>query len=444
MTHHRLTAALGLVLLLTLASCARDDSPTQVTLTPGTPAAAPLAAQKSLSGNVINNFSVDFDGRTLVGGNTVFTWTVRGTGVEPALSHFMVQLPECAPDPLGFSPTNSVSLNTNPNTGIYGVEWHLNVEADDSVGRQYAITFPGDVPLGEVYSSVISGNETGVGIIPGPCQGYDLGGRVFVDANENGLRDPDEESGIANVIVELIDDQGNIETLPTDAFGDFNFRKLGGTFTVNLSLDGYPGFFNSSLLQSFDATTPLTLSATVPPDARTNDFGFAPQSEEIIYDLESGVLLSDGRSLKFWKAEFRSAAGNGKGKSLYEPAVLLGFLAEVEDLFLPNPYAFTPGQELENALAILGSNSRDPLDELLAELLATELNHVAGRGLIDQRDLQLVLISWGEALVADALAQSPAKAGSVADKGKTPPSALSEAIQIFGLVNTGGGGGIDE
>jgi hypothetical protein len=444
----RMTMILGLILAAALIGCSRDVDPTGFTTQPGTLIPGPADPGKGMSDIPINNFLVTFDGRALVDGNTVFTWTVRGTGVEPALSHFMVQLPECAPEPIAFNPSNSVSINTNQANGLYGVEWHLNVEADDSVGRQYSLTFPGDVPLGEVYSSVTSGNESGVGIIPGPCQGFAIAGRVFVDANENGLRDPDEESGIANVIIELVDAQGNVSTLATDQFGDYSFRKLEGTFTLNLPLEGYPGYFNSSLSQSFDPTTVLTLEASVPPDSFGNDFGFSPQSAEIIIDLETGVLISDGETLKFWKAEMRSAAGNGNGNHVYDAAALLEFLDVIQNLYLPYPYQFTPGNELQEAYDILRNNSNEPVDILLAELLTTELNAVSGRGIIGQQELQLVLIAWGEALIADSQAPAGAAAGgngSGGDKrGNPTPTDLDDAIRIFELVNTGGGGGIDE
>lgn len=444
MIHKKMLTLLLIGVLVAFTGCSQDESP--VGLLADSPAGIfpGLTPGKDFSPQTINNFQIEFMGRTLAGGNTTFSWRVSGTGVEPALSHFMVQLPECAPEPIAYTPSNSVSINANPNTGIYGVEWHLNVEADDSLGRTYYLTFPGNVPLGEVYSSVISGNETGVGIIPGPCQGFDIAGRVFVDANENGQRDPDEESGINNVVVELIDAQGFVQTVVTNQSGDYTFRRLAGSFTVNIPLEGYPGYFNSSLLESFDPTTILNLEATVPLDAYGNDFGFSPQSEEIIQDLETGVLLSDGRSLKFWKSEFRSAAGNGNGNHIYDAATLSGFLAEIQGLFLDDPYSFTPGSEIQEAFQILRSNSQDPVDELLAELLATELNQVSGRGLVGQADLQLVLIAWGEAIVAEFQTVEVGKLGDGLDKAPVRFPEVEEATQLFGLVNTGGGGGIDE
>ena len=63
------------------------------------------------------------------------------------------------------------------------------------------------------------------------------------------------------------------------------------------------------------------------------------------------------------------------------------------------------------------------------------------RGLVGHGHLQLVLIAWGEALVADFLTPGPA---SALEKGKTPDGDLDIATDLFGLINTGGGGGGDE
>lgn len=66
---------------------------------------------------------------------------------------------------------------------------------------------------------------------------------------------------------------------------------------------------------------------------------------------------------------------------------------------------------------------------------------IAGRVLIGNEDLQLVLISWGEAPIAEARAAEGATAPQ--EKGRTPGDGLSPAVELFGLINTGGGG-VDE
>jgi len=378
--------------------------------------------------------------------STTFRYTVSGTGVEPALSHFTIELPDCAPELAAYEPTNSVSINYNPQTGIYGIEWHLSVDHDDPVGRQYSITFPGDIPEGVVYSAVKTGDETGVGRITGPCAGYLIAGDVFVDANRNGVRDDADESGIVDVVVELIAGDGSVATAVTDEAGGYRFIAPEGTYTVRIDLTGYPDAFNADLAASFDATTPTSLQVTVGPDALGNDFGFAPQTAEIIFELETGVLLSNGESVKFWKKELRTAANGGNGSAVYDAATLLGFIQQIEALFLETPYQFTEGLELQEAYDILRSNSQDELDQLFRELLATEFNEVSGRGLIENGELQRVLIAWGEALIYEEQVAGKAVGNGAGDEeiSVSPEGDVADALEIFGLLNTGGGGGADE
>jgi hypothetical protein len=62
------------------------------------------------------------------------------------------------------------------------------------------------------------------------------------------------------------------------------------------------------------------------------------------------------------------------------------------------------------------------------------LNFAAGFGLIDEADVLGVLISWGESLLA-------AGEKSV-DKDRRGD--LKFALELFAVINTGGGGGVDE
>jgi len=444
----RLTAllVLSMIAIVLLASCSREESPLVVSTDRQTDDATFGSVIKSAPDITINNYEVHFDGRTYVDDQTTFTYTVTGTGIEPALSHFTIELPDCAPELAAYSPTNSVSINHNPQTDIYGIEWHLSVEADDSVGRQYSITFAGDVPDGVVRSAVGSGNETEVGRIPGPCAGFAIAGTIYVDADRDGTRDATEESGIADVIVELVADDGAVVTVVSDAGGGYLFIVPDGIYTVRIDLAAYPEAFNADLAASFDATSPTALEVTVGPDALGNDFGFAPRTEEIVVELETGVLVSNGESVKFWKKQLRTALNGGNGNAVHDAAALLAFIAEIETLFLESPYQFTAGNELQEAYDILRDNSRDDVDVLYRELLATEFNEVSGRGLIGDEALQEVLISWGEAL----LAESQAAAGSGADPSDgtrvsvTDANEIRLATDLFGLLNTGGGGGADE
>ena len=444
----RVTALLllSITAIVLLASCSREESPLAVSADRPTNDATFDPVITSAPGVTINNYDVHFDGRTYADDQTTFTYTVSGTGIEPALSHFTIELPDCAPELAAYSPTNSVSINYNPQTGIYGIEWHLSVAAEDTVGRQYSITFAGDVPDGVVWSAVKSGNETEVGRIPGPCAGFAIAGTVYVDADRDGMRDSSEESGIADVIVELVADDGTVLTAVSDADGGYLFIVPGGIYTVRIDLAAYPDAFNADLATSFDATSATSLEVAVGPDALNNDFGFAPRAEEIVVELETGILVSNGEPIKFWKKQLRTALNGGNGSSVHDGAALLAFIAEIETLFLESPYQFTAGNELQEAYDILRSNSKDDVDVLYRELLATEFNEVSGRGLIGDEALQEVLISWGEALLAESQAGAGAGTGP-SDDIRVSVTSQNEVViagDLFGLLNTGGGGGADE
>ena len=180
-------ASLALVALVA-GGCAME-SPTDST-SPAIPAFSPSVV--TVTGfvsdeTIINHYSVHFDGRTYANDQTTFTYTVRGTGVDPSLSHFTVELPACAPAPASYSPTTSANINTNQSSGIYGIEWHLSVAKDNFVGRTYSITFPGDVPLGIVRAEArTEGGVGAIGNVFGPCAGSHVTGKVFVDVDENG------------------------------------------------------------------------------------------------------------------------------------------------------------------------------------------------------------------------------------------------------------------
>ncbi len=195
---------------------------------------------------------------------------------------------------------------------------------------------------------------------------------------------------------------------------------------------------NIYLAESFEATTTLTREVTVPPGAPDNNFGFNTLHREIVQDIFNGDLPTDGQTLRYWREEFRSAViDNQEGRS-YNGKTLLEMVYEINSLSLKSTYSFTPGNELIEAYEILLVESTGPYNWLVAALLATELNHTVGRGLVDQEELQLVLISWGEALLAQD------QTDPETDVILVNPDDIAQATRLFGLINTGGGGGIDE
>ena len=441
------------VLVFALAGCSRQDDPTLPQYpaldhlsAPDAPLALSVGASPTVTTlNTINGYLVQFDGRAYDNGQTTFSYTVSGTGAEHALSHFFLELPDCAPALDSFSPAGAV-IGVNPLVEIYGVKWDQSLGTTES--RSYSITFPGDVPLGVIRASVKASTLADIGEIAGPCYGFEISGTVFVDADSNGvLTEADEAGIIVDVTVTLVDGYGNIQTAITDVNGEFAFIKIPGTYTIRIDAETAEDDFNEELAASFDPTGPTSLVVTVGPDASGIDFGFDPRTEEITYDIEMGVLLTTGENVKFWKKQLRAAISGGKGNAEFDALTMAQFIEDIQGLFFPEPFQFTPGNEFRDALDILSIKSKDPYQQLLRELLTAEFNEVSGKGLVDAPDLQSVMLSWAESVAIAASPAAPLASSNVDHPllGGMLDDRVGEAVgflvQLNGSTAGGSGGG---
>ena len=438
------------ILGIALAGCGNQNDPLLPDSRTGDHASALRTSNASsittsttvTASNVINGYLVQFDGRTVANDQTIFSYTVSGAGAEHALSHFFLEIPDCAPPPDSYSPTGA-NIGVNPLVDLYGIKWDLPLGTDES--RSYSIAFPGDVPLGVIRASVKASDLAALGTIPGPCAGFEISGTVYVDADASGTLNDGEESGIGNVTVTLADGGGDIETMTTDANGYYLFIQLAGTYTVRIDASTADDDFNENLAASFDATGPTSIVVTIGPDSPGNNFGFDPRTEEITYDIEQGALLTTGEPVKFWKKQLRAAISDSRGRVEFDAATMAQFIAEIQGLFLPDPFQFTPGNEFQEAMDILSTNSKEPLDILLKELLAAELNEVSGKGLVDAAALQSILLAWVESVIVAASA-SPPLTSQYSDRvllGGPIDDRVVDAINLLIKLNgtTGGGSG---
>jgi hypothetical protein len=393
---------------------------------------------------VLSGYLVHFDGREYANGNTTFSYTVTGQGAPHALSNFFLELPDCAPALVSYEPAGAI-IGVNPLTGIYGIKWEQLLGTDES--RSYSITFPGDIPLGVIRASVKASTFLEIGEIAGPCSGFEVSGTVFIDADADGILTEADEAGIiVDITVTLVDGYGNIQTAVTDINGEYAFLKIPGTYTIRIDTETPADDFNEELAESFDPTGPTSKIVTVGPDATGINFGYDPRAEEITYDIEMGILLTTGEPAKYWKKQVRSAMGGRT--SDFDPATMAQFIEEIQGLFFPDPFQFTPGNEFEEALAILSINSKDPYEQLLRELLTAEFNEVSGKGLVDEPELQSVLLSWAESI---AIAAAPVESAAPLATGGTGRTLLGfpigdrvgDAVDLLNQLNgsTAGGGG---
>ena len=293
----------------------------------------------------------------------------------------------------------------------------------------------------------------GLALEPVSAETFTVSGVVFEDATFDSVYDG-IEWGIGGVVVELNDGSGTVATATTDFFGQYEMEAPAGNYTVHLNLTDYPDDFNADLAAHFEATTVLSRPVTLGPDSADNHFGFTPLAEQLTEDVLTGVLPSNGLSLDYWTMMFRRAlieeqserqaighgggngggGGWGHGENFFTGDDLLVFTGLIEGYYLYEPYQFPDGSEFQAVYDILKSKPRTIDGKLYRELLVTELNFAAGRGLIDEADILGVLISWGESLLAED--------SKSLDKGRAGDKAF--ALTLFEAINTGGGGGVDE
>jgi hypothetical protein len=428
-------------LALCLSGCFGPEAP----LAPGSPAGVPtlkdapaagLAADGALAGYV-----VQYVGRVVANNQTTFTYNVHGAGTTSSSAHLSLQIPACAGALVNYSPAPAV-LGLDPTTGLSGISWNFPIHGNDPVGLNFSVTFGGNVPEGVVRVGVKAGTTVGLGVRPGPCQGFLIGGTLYVDSDSSGTRNAANEPGsLANVTVTLVDPLGGTATTTTDANGRFAFKTLDGAFTLRIDAATSAVDFNEDLFASFFVTTTLTRVVTVGPDSPNNDFGFKPAAKKITAEIEAGTLPTDGLPAKFWLREFRGAVRSGTGPT-YSAATLLGFLNTIEGLFFPVPYQFDSGVELQQAIDLLSHPIRTNLDALIQALLVTELNHVSGHGLVGEADLQAVLLSWAESVIIANTTSGPTAGPVVSKASDTLGPDVATATTLLNTINRSRGGDI--
>jgi hypothetical protein len=306
--------------------------------------------------------------------------------------------------------------------------------------------------------------------------GWGVSGTVYIDTDRDGAQDP-SETGLPGVVVDLIGRE-LIQSAVSDAYGRYAFESVcTGSWTVAINLTTDSEAFNADLATSFEATSPLTRTITVGPDALGNDFGFVPDATRILADIADGDITTDGYTREIWSQFFRCAMhydnlanrvgdpgnpghsdhGDGAlhtdvdghrlgdscacndGDLLYDADALRALLADVEGLFLPEPFQFRDGHELREAYRLMSGKARTVADRVKRELLVTELNYLVGRGVVGRSGLVSAIAAWSESL----LFWDTAEVAKSADKGRATTD-LGDVLKILEAVNTGGGGGVDE
>lgn len=100
-----------------------------------------------LGTTLLTGYTFDYLAQTFDGSFTTFSYKVTGNNYPPALSFFLIEIPECYRNiDITYTPTKTVVIGLDPVTGIYGIKWSFPVDIDAS--QEYTITFNGFVEEG--------------------------------------------------------------------------------------------------------------------------------------------------------------------------------------------------------------------------------------------------------------------------------------------------------
>lgn len=321
----------------------------------------------------INNYDVEFVGRNVEKTDgvtrTTFHYKVSGTGKSSDLEKFFLQVPSCAGVPTSWEPVQSSKLDSK------GITWNIEIGKDES--KNFSMTFPGDVPLGVIESSITRNGKREKCKIMGPCEGVtDICGSIFIDANGDGIKQ-NSESGIPEIEIFLKNKATNkiLGSVMTLEDGSFSFQVLKGEYYVETT--------DELLKLSYKATTPSSVHfCTDETDGSCINFGFEIDSEKTTRELLEGIVEGTAECTDYWVDQL-NYCGSSKGD--YTEAEILEFLKQIEKLLLTEPFQFG-NKKIKTALEILKPVGSSDLELFLKELLTAELNVVSRRGALREVD----------------------------------------------------------
>ncbi len=192
----------------------------------------------NINAQKIGDYQIDFLGVTYnyQANTTTFSYKVTGDGSGKDLSHWVVAL--CSGHQVVSSNYN-YEVNTDPTLQIYGIKWDVAVTINGT--KTFTFTLRGIYPVATVQAGVKAGQGLYYGNIPGPdCSQMtpsNLGDKVFLDLNKNGIQDTNEP-GVPNVTVKLYGANNQLlATTTTNNTGNYAFTNLqAGNYYVKFEL----------------------------------------------------------------------------------------------------------------------------------------------------------------------------------------------------------------
>ncbi|MDH5379163.1 MAG: hypothetical protein OEX00_12635, partial [Gammaproteobacteria bacterium] len=291
---------------------------------------------------------------------------------------------------------------------LYGIKWKRPVKNGTSVN--YSIKVYGLVEEDSVFYALndghksILGTTTGPGVISIKEDAHSISGFIYLDTLEDS-RYQNGEPLLEGITVTLLDESRNpVIQVQTDNQGYYELNNLEpNKYTVHISDKKQASRFNQYFGRYFEMQNRDHIVTITNSDQLDISFSYRLKKTEIIADLNESYSKKNGNYLparrqpiEFWKRQHQAAL-RGEPNAPLTAKGLSNYLSKVERLNYSRPFNAIGKNKVSSSYKILGSNSTLESEIFSRQLLALELNHVYGAGLLgNYTTLQEILIEWAE------------------------------------------------
>lgn len=201
------------------------------------------------------------------------------------------------------------SVTENPVDGTTTIVWenNLTVYHPFEPGESFEITFNATVALSAIPGTLLnnSANVTGESDwndvddedeasvrVKGPPSITAVDGYVYEDRDCNCIFDPINETGVANVTVDLVNTSSGLmeNTTKTNSSGYYNFTNVtAGNYSVGYNVSDLPAHLSPKCDDPGDYANPTESDSFSVPPVHTHNFGVKSKADVDIYKLVDGV-----------------------------------------------------------------------------------------------------------------------------------------------------------
>jgi hypothetical protein len=387
---------------------------------------------------VIGGSTVAYDiTRTVVDGNTIFTYSLQSTG--ESWNDLFIELAAC--EFVSASPNAAVTNFRFGSESVAGVLWSQAVPNSSAQNpRTFTLVVAGNVPEGSVQARVRKGNVRQDGfILSADCRTqFTASGTVYGDDNSNGSLNAGE-FGLPGVVVKAYRNGDFVGQTETDEDGAYSFSFGQGSYSFSVPVTETTNTLLSVFVAKQEPSDPVSLTG----NTTGLDFGFVMNTQALFEAFANGDVTTDGRSAQYWFKQINQARLESSGDVDYTRDQILRYLYRIEFEFLSSgPFFFGTGDQarLDAAHHYINRPSAKAdggVEYLLRELLAAQLNVLAGFG--TQSALDQALLAYAEWVAANLNGGS-----STGGDGSIMSSSFdtqSTGDALWGFNGSGGGVG---